>query len=407
MGPSRSSDGGMTASCFTTDIAIGEFIPYTGGMKLTLQLQLLPEDGQDGTLRETAERFNAAANWLAALAFRAQAASKYELQKRHYRQLRERFGLPANMAIRCIAQVCEAYKRDKSKRPRFRKHAAVPYSQGKNYGFKGVDRVSLSTLQGRIVVPFLMGAYQRERFGFAKGQADLVLRHDGKWFLLVTVDIPGDPEIPVTDFIGVDLGVQSIAVTSTGDIHTSERIEKVRRTQARNRAKLGRAQKKARRRRKRCRQIHRAILRTRGKESRFRRDINHVISKRLVAQAKGTLSGIALEDLKGIRGRTEHRLRRRQRARHVSWAFFQLRNFIEYKARLAGVTVVAVDPAYTSQTCSCCGHCEKSNRKSQSEFVCRSCGFTLHADLNAARNIRARALVNAPQVSEHPPSVAG
>jgi IS605 OrfB family transposase len=248
-----------------------------------------------------------------------------------------------------------------------------------------------------------MGEYQRRQFGNVRGQCDLVLRDDGQWFLLCTVDLPDEPLHEISDFIGVDLGVENIAVTDQGKVFSNEAVEKVRQTQARNRARQGRAQKKARKRGKRCRRIHEAMKRTRGKESRFRRDVNHVTSKRLVDLAKGTLSGIALEDLNGIRGRTEKRLRKRQRARHASWAFFQLRNFIEYKARRAGIPTVLVDPAYTSQACSECGHCKKSNRRSQSEFCCRSCGFTLHADINAARNIRARALANAPQVSERSP----
>jgi hypothetical protein len=136
--------------------------------KLTLQLQLLPDAEQAVALRTTVERFNAAANWPAGPAFAARTAGKYELQRRHYRVLRERFGLPADMAVRCVARVSESYKRDRAKRPAFREHAAVPYSHGKNYGFKGVGRVSLSTLRGRVVVAFLIGQYQRERFGLAK-----------------------------------------------------------------------------------------------------------------------------------------------------------------------------------------------------------------------------------------------
>lgn len=180
------------------------------GMKLTLQLQLLPDATQADALRTTVERFNDAATWLAAIAFQQRCANKIALQKLTYYALRERFGLPADTAIRCIAQVVEAYKRNKTLCPTFRPHAAVPFSLGKNIGFKGPDRVSLSTLAGRVIVPYIMGAYQQERFGFAHGQADLVLRRDGKWFLLVTVDVPEGTVLPITDFIGVDVWAWSI-----------------------------------------------------------------------------------------------------------------------------------------------------------------------------------------------------
>src|SRR5688500_4566457 len=122
------------------------------GMKLTLQIQLLPDARQSRHLRETVERFNADASWLAGKAFFLRRANKVKLQRLHYQELRERFGLSAQMAVRCIAQVCEAYKRDKDKQPKFRKHASMPYDQ-RMTSFKGVDRVSLLTLSGRVVVP--------------------------------------------------------------------------------------------------------------------------------------------------------------------------------------------------------------------------------------------------------------
>jgi transposase len=92
---------------------------------------------------------------------------------------------------------------------------------------------------------------------------------------------------------------------------------------------------------------------------------------------------------------------KRQRRVLHSWAFFQLRAFIAYKAALAGVLVVYVNPAYTSQTCSQCGHAEKANRKSQAKFLCVQCGYACHADLNAAVHIRESACCRAAQSCSH------
>ena len=120
--------------------------------------------------------------------------------------------------------------------------------------------------------------------------------------------------------------------------------------------------------------------------------MNHCISKAIVQTAKGTARGIALEDLKGIRERisAQRTVKRQRRVLH-SWAFFQLRFFIAYKAQMVGVRLALVNPAYTSQTCSRCGHCEKANRKAQAKFLCVSCGYSAHADLNAAVNFRSEA----------------
>jgi putative transposase len=193
-------------------------------MKLTLQTQLLPNREQAAQMRAALERFNQAATWLAGKAFEQQTANKIVLHHLHYRDLRKRFDLSAQMAARCIAQVCEAYKRDKSIQPKFRKHAAMPFDQ-RIMSFKSLVRVSILTLQGRVIMPFVMGAYQRERFMLAKGQADLVLRKDGKWFLLVSVDMPESAPVPATEFIGVDLGMVQLATDSDGQHLTARTLK--------------------------------------------------------------------------------------------------------------------------------------------------------------------------------------
>jgi predicted transposase len=266
-------------------------------MKLTLQIQLLPDAEQSRALRDTVERFNFAASWLAGKAFQLRSANKIKLQQLHYRELRDSFGLSAQMAVRCIAQVCEAYKRDKNKQPRFRKHASMPYDQ-RMMSFKGLDRVSLLTMySGRVVVPCVMGIYQLERFTGAAGQSDLVLRKDGRWFLLVTVDLPNGTKTPATDFIGVDLGIANIATTSDGEVFSGAEVERVRQ---RNHALRQTFQHKASKQSqagKRPRSIRRLLKRKSGQEARFRQHTNHCISKALVTSATGTQRGIALEDL--------------------------------------------------------------------------------------------------------------
>ena len=100
-------------------------------------------------------------------------------------------------------------------------------------------------------------------------------------------------------------------------------------------------------------------------------------------------ASIGLEDLSGIRQRA--RLRKPQRVALHSWAFAQLGSFVEYKAKRAGVPLVYVEPAYTSQECSECHYIDKKNRPDQATFACRSCGVVAHADRNASRNIAHRA----------------
>lgn len=347
-------------------------------MKLTSQTQLLPDRDHDARLRATVERFNEAANYVAGVAFGLKTANKIDLQKVVYRDVRDRFGLSSQMTVRCIAQVCEAYKRDKTIRPVFRPHAAVPYDQ-RLMSFKGVDRVSLLTLNGRVLVAFVMGKYQAETFTRAKGQSDLVLRKDGKWFLLVTVDVPISAPTPVTDFLGIDLGIANIATDSDGTAYSGKPVEAVRRKHNLQRKRLGKRNTKG---------AEKKLKRIAGKEARFRRHENHCVSKAIVKTAKDTGRGIAVEDLGGIRDRLPV-WGRDARNKLSGWSFLQLVSFLSYKATLAGVPVVKVGPRNTSRTCAECGCCEKANRTSQAKFLCVSCGHSANADQNAARNIRA------------------
>jgi IS605 OrfB family transposase len=115
------------------------------------------------------------------------------------------------------------------------------------------------------------------------------------------------------------------------------------------------------------------------------RALNHVISRRLVDTASATHRRLALEDLEGIRQRTK--VRKAHRYAKETWAFYQLRQFVTYKAEDAGIPVVLVDPAYTSQDCHCCG---ARGQRHALQFVCLTCGYSGDADHNGACNVAKR-----------------
>jgi len=351
-------------------------------------LKLVPSADQRHGLLATMEAFNAGCNFVAGVAFENHTASKYRLQPLCYHELRQRFGLSAQMTVRCIGKVADTYKRDKKVQPVFRPHGAVVYDQ-RILSFKGLDTASILTLEGRVKVPLVMYGYAADRivlYGL-RGQADLLYR-DGEFYLAVVVNIPESPPENPKDFLGVDLGIVNLATDSDGEAFSGEAVDRARRHYERRRRSLQKVGTKRARWR---------LKKTKNRERLFKRDTNHVVSKRLVAKAKGTSRGLALEDLKGIRERTT--VRKAERTRHGKWAFAELRSFVEYKAALAGVHVVSVDSRNTSKGCSECGTVDRRNRPDQSTFLCVGCGFRCHADLNAALNIRARGLASGPMVS--------
>ena len=367
-------------------------------MKRVIQIKLLPTTEQAGALEETMRRFNAACNGVAKKAFERQLANSYALHKLYYYEVREQFDLPADIAILTFAHVAAAYKRDKSKQVSFRPLAAIPYRKGA-FRYKSLTTVNIKTADGnRHDISMVMGDYQANQFDQVKQFAELVRRKDGKWFIMATVEHEPEPPCDTDDFLGVDLGVENLATDSDGEMHSGEDVEEVRVKNLTLKQVLQSAADLAANHRRRKR-IRKKLKRIADRESRFRRNTNHVLSKRLVEKAKDTGRGIALEDLKGIRDRI--RFRKPQRNRMGSWGFDQLRQYIAYKAQQAGVLLKIVDPKYTSQMCSQCGHIESGNRSSQSRLCCKQCGFELHADCNAARNIRAKALVNEPIVSAY------
>ncbi|HEY7350616.1 MAG TPA: RNA-guided endonuclease TnpB family protein [Ktedonobacterales bacterium] len=349
-------------------------------------MKLAPAPSQHRALLDVMHAFNAACNAVAEEAFTLKSANKFALQKHVYARLRAEFRLPAQLAIRAISKTSEVYKRDKAIKPAFRPEGAIVYDQ-RVMSFKGLNQVSLLTRAGRVLVPFLIGGYQEARLQAIQGQADLIYRN-GVFFLAVTLEAPTPPAEQPTDTLGVDLGIVNLATDSDGDTFSGQAVEHTRARLLKLRAALQKRGTKS---------AKRHLKRLRRKERRFHTNTNHVLSKKLVAKARASHRGIAIEDLRHIRQRTDSTVRRSQRHRHASWSFAQLRAFLSYKAALAGVCLHLVDPRNTSRTCSVCGHCEKANRKSQAEFVCQSCGYAAPADYNAAINI-SRAAVKQPIV---------
>ena len=370
-------------------------------MKRVIRVKLQPDAAAADSLKRTLSTCNEAADF-AARAYREQKAEgKRTLQRMIYPELKAR-GLSAQPALLVISKVAGAYatlsanlkagnygKKDsdrckaiESKSVTFRPTAAQPFDDRCLSWQHQARTVSIWSIDGRLKnVPFTgkpehLALLASNR----KGETDLMFE-GGNYYLLATIDEPAPEILDPVGFIGVDLGIVNIATTSTGQNWSGGAVTAKRKHSQRLRTELqAKGTKSAKRK-----------LKKRSKtESRFVTDTNHRISKKIVTEAQRTGRGIALEILTGIRERA--RLRKPQRVALHSWAFAQLGAFITYKALAAGVPVLFVDPAYTSQECSApaCGYIDKKNRRNQAEFVCLKCGTSLGADENASVNICVR-----------------
>jgi putative transposase len=377
-------------------------------VKLVVQVRLFPDAAQEAALRATLDLCNEAANVASVEAHRHRVFAKNALQRLTYGRLKE-MGLSAQPAIHAARKVAGAYAtlkanikagnlgkpgskrrtRAESTPVRFRRDSAQPFDDRCLSWQMAARTVSIWTTAGRLAaIRFGCSESQHATLAaYRKGETDLVHR-DGKWLLYATCDIPDIGVKEPDGFLGVDLGIANIATTNDGVRHSGKGLNRVRHRNHRLRAKLQKLGTKS---------AKRLLNKRRRREARFAADTNHRIAKRIVTEAERTGRGIALEDLGGIRDRV--RLRRPQRVTLHSWAFHQLGRFIAYKAARAAVAVVHIDPAYTSQECSACGHIAKANRPNQSTFRCTSCRFAEHADVNAARNIAARGVAGWAAVS--------
>jgi IS605 OrfB family transposase len=362
------------------------------------------DDAATVALRETQTAFNRAASYCAGVAWEQGVTNKNKLHHLVYGATRATYGLGAQLAccardkaaeaVRAVRAAPERYDRKTGDMipktcPVFRDDSAIRLDVH-TYRLMRLDQVSVYTMRGRVIGQMELGTFQRTTLydrSWKIGGAELI-RRDGVWYLHITQTKAAPAADEPTGYLGVDLGIGNIAADSDGITYTGADVERIRRWHADRKAALQRVKTKS---------AKRSLKKLKRRQRRFQKDINHQISKRLVGTAKRTGRGIALEDLKGIRERVKVR-GADQRARHSNWGFFQLRQFVSSKAQRVGVQVVAVNPRYTSQRCSACGHTERANRATQAHFCCVVCQFACPADYNAAINIE-RAAVNRPMVS--------
>jgi putative transposase len=371
---------------------------------LTVSCKLKVSQSQAAKLDATLDAFVQALNWVNQNT-PEKVTNAVKLQSLCYREIRARFGLSSNLAQQVCRRLAGARKvtRQKNRPVKAFKGGFATYD-ARIFSFREKDwTVSLTTVEGRERFELAIGRYQREQLaGSNPKSATLVKRKDGSYSIQICVEKRSHPhrnKIRVR-VLGVDLGRTDIAHTSEGDNWNGQQLNRVRDHYSRLRAALQRkASKGTRSSRRRCREL---LQRLSGKERRFQAWVNHRISKAIVSRAKATNSAIALEDLTGIRERVNQQPRSKaERRRANSWAFYQLRQFLEYKALRAGVPLILVPPAYTSQTCHRCLHIHPDpaqSYRSGKSFKCGHCGWEGDADWNGANMIaKLGAVVNQPR----------
>jgi putative transposase len=332
--------------------------------------------------------FADACNQIYEVAKREKCWNTTKLHHLVYKPVREATGLKANhvcQAIRRVIGNAKAVKQVHKFRP-----TSISLDVRTFQYIEELQTVGVTLMSGRKKFKLSIGNYQ---LALLKGQkptaATLNKTKRGDYYINICVDLPTQPTGKTPKVIGVDLGRRDIATTSTGKSWSGKQIQSVRDRMSKVRANVQS---------KRTRNSRRLLRRLSGREQRFQKWLNHKISKQLVSEAKQSNAALSFEDLSGIRDSLNEQSRNKtERRRTNNWSFYQLRLFVQYKALIAGIPVVFVPPAYTSKTCSRCGHVhpetdKKKSYRSGKRFKCGHCGFEHDADVNAAKNIAALGL---------------
>jgi IS605 OrfB family transposase len=399
-------------------------------MDRVIQIQLHTTSEQSALLTETVKQFTHVYNSVCRYGWESHEKNGVKLHHATYYSLREAFPhLNANVLIQARIKATETLKsaftwQEKHKAKHLKK-VAQAQKQGKpepackpvkcpqsvwcalrynerTYTLNWTKQVvTLSTVEGRTVIPFTVPDYCRKYLGNPNTTADLMLKK-GKWYLHVVVSIPEPAVIHNNAVIGIDLGLNRPAVTSTRHFLGSKRWKEIDRRTFRLKRKLqSKGTKSAKRHLKKLAQ----------KQTRFHRDCDHVLSKQIV-NSTPTGATLVLENLTNIRdtskmGRGKGNKNVENKRKLHSWTFAQLYDFLAYKGQERGIRVEKIDPRHTSQRCSRCGHQARNNRRSQSLFLCRQCKYCLHADLNASYNIRSKYLATLDTVLSSGPQSIG
>jgi IS605 OrfB family transposase len=290
--------------------------------------------------------------------------------------------LPSQLAISARMKATESLKSAKNKLKKGKK-VSCPQSKQTSIRYDARsftiwferNEASFSTIEGRKTIKISIPEYFKQYISWKRCSSDLFIRN-GKIFLNIVMEKETEDPISNKKFVGLDRGIKKIAVCSDKRFFGGGQVKQISRKYQRLRSILqsqGHSGK-------------RHFRKVSTKENRFRRDINHVVSKRILdGLEKGTT--LILEKLKGIKEKTTNSRKKKDRFEHNSWSYYQLEEFLKYKSADRGILVDYVDARNTSRGCSHCGYIARANRSHQSLFKCKKCGYQLNADLNASFNI--------------------
>jgi len=368
-------------------------------VRRTAVVKLAVSDEQRDALHRTAEQYLYCANRTTDYCWSETSYTECKINKRQvrdalYSELRAETDLQAQLVQAAIRRAVEAVKSVVERWKKGQRVSSPTFTaETMDYDTRSAtfyrNKVSLATIEGRVEPSFVLPAdsptpYERYVLSEDYEFRESTLRYDAatdEFYLHISTrgidddaEVPADTGHPDQTVLGIDLGVNSLAVSSTGTFWQGDDYDHWTREFEKRRGEMQQCSTQA---------AHNAMLRLGKREEAWRKQYIHTVANEIVTEAfEYDCDVIAFENLTDIRERLP------QAKWHHIWAFRRLFEYVEYKAPERGVSVEQVEPDHTSQRCSRtdCGFTHEDNRHGE-HFECQKCGYEVNADYNGAKNI--------------------
>ena len=382
---------------------------------ITIKVKLALQHSEDiSKIINTMEQYRQACNYISKYIFtHGFQLNQLKLQKEIYNDIRVRFGLKSMMTQSAIRSTIARYKtvntqlkhnpyrfQDVNTKKWYRVSRNLEWLEKPiNFARPQVDlvrnrdwsklangKLSINTLEGRIfATPICSDSFEKYFSSDWKLGGAKLIEHGGNWYLHIsaTKSIEAVITEQITHVVGIDRGIRFHAVCYNEQGKTTFFSGSKTRTKRNKFAKV-RAELQS----KGTKSAKRVLKRISGRENRWMTNVNHCLSKTLIKKyGKNTL--FVLEDLTGVTF-DKHNLKGSNESRYEkrSWAFYQLEQFLTYKANLNHSAVLKVPAQYTSQRCPKCGYIDKKNRNPKSHIFRCKCGYCSNDDRIGAMNIQ-------------------
>lgn len=353
-------------------------------MRRAAKIKLSLKDEEKIILQETMKEYSKVFNFYSNWSVQNNSTSKKKAHELTYQQSKELFSLPTALIQSARDMALEACKNKKKKTiPLKKKYSSIRYDQ-RTMTLRG-NQLTLSSKENRIKTIININDFAKNYFdNWQLLRTGYLKKQDKNLYFVFSFKTENIQTTKGNEIIGLDRGIINTIATSKGELFSGKELRKNKRKHLYLKRKL---QSKG------TRSAKRLLKKLSRKEKRFSNNFLHCLTKKLANDIN--VKTYVLENLTKIKSKKHNK---KSNKIISNWGFKLFEELLKYKAEIKGITIEFVDARFTSQICSNCQNKDKENRKNGLYF-CNLCELKIHADINAAINIKNRYILKLSQNS--------